>query len=504
MHFSAYFYQLLRKWLLRLKTDPLLLLITISALLFFATDCFYVLLSRPLFTFFPSGDEPHYLVMSQTILKYHSLDVMQDYKNGDYHQFYPIMLTPHVVRNLYGHLLPLHNIGGPVLWLLPYALLGRLGVVFFISLVSILIVVNIYRLLCLMRCSERTAFMVSLSYALASPIYIYSHLVFVEVLGAFICIYVLRKISQVEVTSVELWLCSFLIGLLPWIHIRFALLELSLFCLLLYKLYQQHRLRQVAQDVALLFPVAVLFVLLEVFSIVIWGTWNPAASQIANYNSPFEILPLKSIFLGLFFDQEHGLLFSSPIFLFLLIGIALSVRKQLLGYNLSMLIISTPYIILFASFRNWFGGANPPGRYLLVLLPLYCYYLAYALERLQNSLARVWFYVSIGYGLLYNLASMSPPYNGFNAEYGFNVTLQLLAFVHLPVTDYLPSLFACKQSLFPNCEQREVTLFAIWIAFFSVLALLMVVQNRKKETNMSANDLIQQEAKGCNNVEEIG
>jgi len=112
--------------------------------------------------------------------------------------------------------------------------------------------------------------------------------------------------------------------------------------------------------------------------------------------------------------------------------------------------------------------------------------------------------VSIGYGLLYNLASMSPPYNGFNAEYGFNVTLQLLAFVHLPVTDYLPSLFACKQSLFPNCEQREVTLFAIWIAFFSVLALLMVVQNRKKETNMSANDLIQQEAKGCNNVEEIG
>jgi hypothetical protein len=480
VHFSAYFCQLLRKWLLHLKNDRLLLLVTISTLLYFTTDCFYVLLSGPFFTFFPSGDEPHYLALSQTILKYHSLDVIQDYKNGDYHQFYPIMLTPHVVRNLHGQLLPLHNIGGPILWLLPYALLGRLGVVFFISMVSMLIVVNIYRLLCLMGCRERIAFMVSLSYALASPIYVYSHLVFVEVLGAFICVYVLRKILQVEVSSVELWLCSFLIGLLPWIHIRFALLEFSLFCLLLYKLYRQHRLRHVTQDVALLFPVAVLFVALEVFSIVVWGTWNPAASQVASHNGPFEILPAKSIFLGLFFDQEHGLLFSSPIFLFLLIGITLSARKQLLSYNLSMLLISIPYIILFASFRIWFGGANPPGRYLLVLLPLYCYYLAYALERLQNSLARAWFYVSIGYGLLYNLASISPPHNGFNAENGFNETLHLLAFVHLPVTDYLPSLFACKQSLFPNCEQREVILFAVWIAFFSMLSFFMVVQNRKK------------------------
>jgi hypothetical protein len=479
--FSAYFKQLLRKWWLHLKTDRLLLLVTISTLLFITTDCFYVLLTRPLFAFFPSGDEPHYLVISQTILKYHSLDVMQDYRNGDYHLFYPFMLTPHVVRNLQGHLLPQHNIGGPILWLLPYVLLGRLGVVFFISMVAILILVNIYRLLCMMGSSERIAFMVTLSYALASPLYIYSHLAFVELLGAFICIYVLRKILQVEVTAVELWLCSFLLGLLPWIHIRFAWLEISLCCLLLYKLYRQHRLHP--QDMAWLLPVAVLFAMLEVFSIVVWGTWNPAASQIANHTGPFEILPVKSIFLGLFFDQEYGLLFSSPIFLFLLIGITLSVRKPLLGYNLSMLIISLPYIILFASFRIWFGGANPPGRYLLVLLPLYCYYLAYALERLQNSLARAWFHVSIVYGLLYNLASISPPHNGFNAENGFNVTLHLLAYAHLPVTDYLPSLFACKRSLFPNCEQREVILFAVWIAFFSVLALLIVVQNNRKRSN---------------------
>jgi hypothetical protein len=105
--FSAWFNQLLRKWWLHRKTDRLFLLVTISTLLFMTTDCFYVLLSRPLFTFLPSDDEPHSLVISQTILKYHSLDVRQDYKNADYHQCYPLMLTPHIVRNLQGHLLPL-------------------------------------------------------------------------------------------------------------------------------------------------------------------------------------------------------------------------------------------------------------------------------------------------------------------------------------------------------------------------------------------------------------
>src|SRR5215813_7490306 len=133
MRISINVYQVARKWVFRLKTDRILLLITIATFLFFATDCFYVLLSLPLFTFFPTGDEPHYLIISQTILKYHSLDVMRDYTNGDYRQFYPIILNPHVVRNVHGQMLPLHNIGGPILWLIPFMLLGRLGVVFFIS-----------------------------------------------------------------------------------------------------------------------------------------------------------------------------------------------------------------------------------------------------------------------------------------------------------------------------------------------------------------------------------
>src|SRR5438477_9902765 len=120
-----------------MQKRQLLLLALISCVVFFTTTFYYVLSSPP------SGDEPHFLIISQTLLKYHSLNVMLDYQHGDYRVFYPLYIAPHVAYNARGQLLPLHNIGGPVLWLLPYYLWGRLGAVLFISLLSVLIILNI-------------------------------------------------------------------------------------------------------------------------------------------------------------------------------------------------------------------------------------------------------------------------------------------------------------------------------------------------------------------------
>src|SRR5437763_666915 len=115
---------------------------------------------------------------------YHSIDVMKDYTHQDYLSFYPVRLDPHISYNAAGQALPLHSIGGPFLWLLPFALGGRLGTLFFISLISALTVLNIYLLLMVMGIHKRYAFGVSLAFALGTPIYVYSHLTFVEPLAA--------------------------------------------------------------------------------------------------------------------------------------------------------------------------------------------------------------------------------------------------------------------------------------------------------------------------------
>src|SRR5574340_271181 len=134
---------------------PILWLVAICSILYFTTSFVDVHTSHP------RGDEPHYLVISQTLLKYHSLEVTLDYSHRDYYAFYPAYLQPHLSPNVYGHLLPLHNIGGPVLWLIPFALFGRLGAMWFMSLVSVLIILNIYKLLLTMNIRQSYAFLVS-------------------------------------------------------------------------------------------------------------------------------------------------------------------------------------------------------------------------------------------------------------------------------------------------------------------------------------------------------
>src|SRR5258708_37260891 len=119
----------------------LLLLLLLTCAVFLLTGYFYYRNS------YPQGDEPHYLIISQTMLKYHSIDVMQDYTNGDYRSFYPTRIDPHIAPNASGQPLPLHGIGGPFLWLAFFAWHGRLGAIVFICLISALAIYNVYKLL---------------------------------------------------------------------------------------------------------------------------------------------------------------------------------------------------------------------------------------------------------------------------------------------------------------------------------------------------------------------
>lgn len=448
---TLYLYKFLKK--------HTILLVGICCLLFIATALFYVGVG-----FSPSGDEPHYLIISQTLLKYRSLNVMLDYQHGDYLQFYPVRIDTHVTLNARKEVLPLHSIGGPVLWLLPFALLGRLGVVVFISLVTVLIILNIYKLLLVMGISERVAFLVSLAYAVASPLYLYAHLTFIEPLGTLACIYVARKIMQKEISATELILSSLLLGILPFVHIRFAFLEIPLFFALLYKLYHRYQLHTIKYYLYLLVPVAALFVLLEIYSYTVWGTLNPAANQIYGNSKPFEVSPFLGM-VGILIDQEYGLLINFPVFLFLLPGLVLAMKRRFLGYNILVLLLSLPYIIAFTSFRHWSGGWCPPTRFILVLLPLYAFYLAYALEQISHRFARILFQLTLLYGFIYNLLSLLPPNNGFNAEDGRNDTLAAIQLFNHHLTGILPSVYT----------QNSVGLLVAWGCFFVLLSALLLV-----------------------------
>ena len=170
-----------------------------------------------------AGDEPNYLIISQALELYHSLDVQRIYDAGNYHAFYPWPLPPHIAHGPDGQSLPWHGIGGPILWLLPFVLAGRAGVSTFMIVVSLLIVANVFLLARALGVGTRTAFAVGLAFAIGTPILTYSCLSFVEPIGALGCVYALRLLHTPTLRTRDLLLVSTCLGVLPWVHARFLL-----------------------------------------------------------------------------------------------------------------------------------------------------------------------------------------------------------------------------------------------------------------------------------------
>ncbi len=402
----------------------------------------------------PQGDEPHYLIISQTMQLYHSIDVMQDYTHGDYRAFYPVHIDPHVSPNARGEPMPLHSIGGPFLWLIPFMLLGRLGVIFFISLLTLLAVLNIYLFLMEMEIRQNYAFFVSLAFALGSPLYVYAHLTFIEPIATFICIYVVRVLFQKELRIRDLIGSSLALGVLPWIHIRFALIEVVLFAFLLFRLYQENGFKNIKRYVSYLLPVAALFLLFELYNLIFWGTLNPAPNQANAGQVPFQYLPFFGI-AGTFMDQEFGLFTNFPIFVFALPGILLALKKKYLSLHILLLLLFVPYILTFTTFRLWSGGWTPPVRFLVVLTPTLSFYMARALQQAHSKLLNGLFALCTIFAFICGMGYIGAQKFGFNGGSGTNLAmLHVQNILHIPITSYVPSLYRAHQ----------LRLFALWLA----------------------------------------
>jgi hypothetical protein len=162
------------------------------------------------------------------------------------------------------------------------------------------------------------------------------------------------------------------------------------------------------------------------------------------------------------FDQEYGVLLNFPIFFFLFVGIIVSLKKKFVLLNVLTLLLSGAYLYETATFKDWTGGWCPPARFILVLLPLYSFYLAYALQQLRTFLTTGLFWLCIIYGAFYNVLAIE---HSFNRKSGQNLTLVNVQLFHHPITDYLPSFFLPHQE----------NLLLLWIGVYGGISLSLLV-----------------------------
>lgn len=409
----------------------------------------------------PQGDEPHYLVISQALHLYGSLDVQQVYDHRDYRAYYPLPLEPHVSPGPGGTPLPLHSIGGPVLWLLPFALWGRAGVVAFMTVVSLAIVANVYWLVRELEVRSRIAVAVAVAFGLGTPVLMYASLSFVEPLGALGCVYALRVLHRSALRRRDLVLASLALGALPWVHSRFLLFPLIFGAFLLVRVWREDR--SAARLLCLLAPAAVLFGGLVLYDAVVWHAIGPAPNQVNAGAVPFTADPRRAL-VGIVLDQEVGVVPNFPVLLFALPGLLVARRRSL---TLHVSAVVVPYVAVITSFPAWDGAWSPPARFLAVVLPLFAGHVGLALARAGPAvLALGAALTGIGAGLT-ALATVSPT-GGFSAHRGRSPALAVLdSLSGIDVARVVPSL----------AHPGQWPLFLAWAAVTAGFGLLGLVSS---------------------------
>jgi hypothetical protein len=309
------------------------------------------------------GDEPHYLMVAESLLRDGDLSLGPDYAEGRYRAFYKTrpILDPHYrVRGERGEIFSLHALGLSLLILPAYALAGYPGASLFMALLAAVLAWEIRELLRgLARDSvsaEATAWVVALS----PPLIHYAGLVFTEVPAALVVAFALRKGHRGESVADAVAVGAAL-ACLPWLNARYA--PLSVVLALYACSAHGWRWRRVG---ALSTPGVVSALGLLAYHHALYGFWDPR--RVYGRRPEFSLAALPEGLQGLFLDQEFGLLVYAPVFVLALAGAARLWRgDRRMAWAIAAVVSITS--VTAGSWHMWRGGFNPPARFLVPVVP---------------------------------------------------------------------------------------------------------------------------------------
>jgi hypothetical protein len=311
----------------------------------------------------PQGDEPHYLMVADSLLRDGDLSLERDYELGRYQAFFDGPLSPHYrVRGKGGEIYSLHALGLSLLILPVYAAGGYPAASLFMALLAALLAREIRELLRGTLGDDAVAAGTAWVIALGPPLIHYCGLVFTEVPAALILAVALRQALRARAWSVgRALLVGLLLAFLPWLNVRYILVALVVG---LHAVDQSRRMRPALALIAPGFASALGLVL---YHQALYGFSDPRL--VYGRRPEFSLATLPEGLPGLLLDQEFGLLVYAPFFALCVSGLFFLWRRHrpsavvvVAGVALTTLTAAT--------WHMWRGGFNPPARFLVPLLPL--------------------------------------------------------------------------------------------------------------------------------------
>ena len=361
----------------------------------------------------PGGDEPHYLVITQSLLYDHDLRIENNHARGDYHAYFAGDLAPDSIRRgRDGEIYSIHAPGLPALVLPAFAIGGYHGVVFFLMLAASAACALAWWLAWRTSGSVTAAWFGWACVTLAAPFLLETFTVYPDGPGAAIVLTgvwaLLRPDWERAAEHAEhadkraaehaehadkraaehaedadkraaehaehaeradratAWRPWFLHGLalatLPWMHTRFAVLAATLGGLVLVRLARAPN--PLGKAIAFLAAPALSALGWLFFFAIIYGTPDPSAPYGSRVDNSFAYLP--DGLGGVLFDQGFGLLATAPALVIAIAGFARTKRLAL-----EWIVMAVPYLLSVTTFAMWWAGTSGPARFLVPLvLPL--------------------------------------------------------------------------------------------------------------------------------------
>lgn len=343
-----------------------------------------------------TGDEPHYLLITKSIIKDGDLNLANNYSNKDYRSFYPGTLPDQHVSQASrpGTSFPSHYPGLSVILTPFFFWSGKAGAIFFTNLLASFTVVLTFLIANKVLDNKRYPFITSLTLAFTLPFFIYAFQIFPAMAATFLTT---LAAYMTLLTSPYFLLIGIVLAILPWLHFKYFLITLAFFAFLFIKFKRKGKF---APFIRVVTPVFISILLLSLYSFYCCNSFLPNAPLIIGaerISKFYSIIPIGA--LGLIFDNKFGLLMYSPYYLLALLGIVVAWKKKLLDLSLVFLIILAA-ILPHIFFSQWWGGWSPAGRYLVVALPFLTIFLAVALYYSRLSLTRLVYFAGAAFSLL--------------------------------------------------------------------------------------------------------
>jgi hypothetical protein len=350
-------------------------------------------------TYAGSGDEPHYLIVSQSIAFDGDLDVENNYAQpGNLIGAGVLQPELHVRRGRNNVMRPIHDIGLPLVfapyvrvayavakWLaatlpepvmqaarLTPPLIFRHLISLAMALLTGLLGVQLFSIFSRVAASERQAMWWALLLTLSPPLLSHAFLFFTEIPSALIVAWLVKVVSDQREAQPTPFV-GVAIGLLLLIHTR----NIALVVVFLAWAIVHFRRRSVSRVWWTIFAVG-LGVMLAVRTLAVstfWGTvfTTPLARPDLSIGIVDAIRETVARVIGLLISREYGLLFFAPIYVLAIGGLWLIRSQPMLAARAIWALLAAYLVTLLIPYSNPYGvtgGFAPAARMIMPIVPL--------------------------------------------------------------------------------------------------------------------------------------